>query len=502
MNMQNVGFVRPELSKLLPLYYLIRDCVSGEVAVKDMRTKYLPMPNAEDQSKENKARYEAYLQRAVFYNVARRTLFGLLGQVYLQEPELNIPTLLDTLVENATGTGINLTQLSKQAMAYNLTFSRAGIFVDYPNVEGQSGSSIADLESGKVRPTLYVYAPYEIINWRTIDVGAEEILSLVVLFETWCVADDGFELTNSAQYRVLRLDERGEYVHEIWREPQPTKYTGDKLPNRGNYQPLYSYRPRDAQGQPLREIPFMFIGSENNDPSPDNPLFYDLASLNLAHYRNSADYEESCYITGQPTPVLIGLSEEWVKNVLKGTVNFGSRGGIPLPPNADAKLLQAEPNTMLKEAMDTKERQMVALGARLVEQQEVQRTATEAELEEASQGSALVSAANNVSDAIEWALKWAARWIGQPDTAVTFKLNTDFDIGRIPPDERRQIVDEWQKGAITFTEMRVGLRKAGIATEPDNTAKTQIAADMAEAMAQEVDSQIELANATAEPAKG
>ncbi|ALH23593.1 portal protein [Pseudomonas phage PaMx42] len=480
--MPNVSFVRPELSKLLPMYYLIRDAIAGEPTVKEARTKYLPMPNASDQSKENKARYDAYIARAVFYNVARRTLFGLIGQVFMRDPVVKVPALLNPLVANATGSGINLTQLSKKAVSLNLAYSRAGILVDYPTTEGNGGASVADLEAGKIRPTLYVYAPTEIINWRTIDRGAEEVLSLVVIFETWCVQDDGFEMKNSGQFRVLRLDEEGYYVHEIWREPNPTKADGTKIP-RGNYQLHEVFKPTDANGNRLDEIPFMFMGSENNDVNPDNPNFYDLASLNLAHYRNSADYEESCYVVGQPTPVLTGLTEEWVNNVLKGTVNFGSRGGIPLPTGADAKLLQAEPNTMLKEAMDTKERQMVALGAKLVEQKEVQRTATEAELEAASEGSTLSSATKNVSAAFEWALKWAARWIGAGDAGVKFELNTDFDIARMTPDERRQIIEEWQKGAITFTEMRTGLRKAGIATEDDAKAKADIAKDTAEAMA-------------------
>lgn len=480
--MPNVSFVRPELSKLLPMYYLIRDAIAGEPTVKEARMKYLPMPNASDQSKENKARYDAYIARAVFYNVARRTLFGLIGQVFMRDPVVKVPALLNPLVANATGSGINLTQLSKKAVSLNLAYSRAGILVDYPTTEGNGGASVADLEAGRIRPTLYVYAPTEIINWRTIDRGAEEVLSLVVIFETWCVQDDGFEMKNSGQFRVLRLDDEGYYVHEIWREPNPTKADGTKIP-RGNYQLHEVFKPTDANGNRLDEIPFMFMGSENNDVNPDNPNFYDLASLNLAHYRNSADYEESCYVVGQPTPVLTGLTEEWVNNVLKGTVAFGSRVGIPLPTGADAKLLQAEPNTMLKEAMDTKERQMVALGAKLVEQKEVQRTATEAELEAASEGSTLASATKNVSAAFEWALKWAARWVGAGDAGVKFELNTDFDIARMTPDERRQIIEEWQKGAITFTEMRTGLRKAGIATEDDAKAKADIAKDTAEAMA-------------------
>lgn len=497
----NVAFVRMELAKLLPMYYLIRDVIAGEPTVKAAGPTYLPIPNAEDKSPENKARYEAYRTRAVFYNVARRTMFGLLGQVFKTEPVIKVPSLLESLVANATGTGVNLVQLAKKAVALNLSYSRCGLFVDYPTTDENGGATVADLEAGRIRPTLYVYSPTDIINWRTVDRGAEEILSLVVIFEPFCISDDGFEMKEGGQFRVLKLDENGEYVHEVWREPTPQTLKQGKMP-RGNFVIHNTTRPKDAQGNPLREIPFMFIGSENNDPSPDNPSFYDLCSLNIAHYRNSADYEESCYIVGQPTPVLIGLTEEWVKNVLKGVVAFGSRGGIPLPTGADAKLLQAEESTMLKEAMDTKERQMVALGAKLVEQKEVQRTATEASMEAASEGSTLATATKNVSAAFLWALQWAARWVGQVDSAVEFELNTDFDVARMQPAERAELIKEWQAGAITFEEMRNGLRKAGVATEEDAIAKATIAKDTAEAMSLEVDNAAALADATGKPEGG
>lgn len=478
----NVCFTRPELIELLPLYNLIRDAIAGEPTVKKAKTKYLPMPNAEDLSPENKARYEAYLARAVFYAVTRRTLYGLLGQVFLREPVIKVPSFLNQIVINATGSGINLIQLAKKAEAINLSFSRGGILTDYPATEEGKAASKADLENGKIRPTLYVYNPQEIINWRVTDRGAEEILSLIVLYESYTVEDDGFEMKNSHQFRVLRLDEGGEVVVELWREPQERKADGKAIPKSGNFLQHKVFLPKDASGKRLTEIPFTFFGSENNDPIPDNPIFYDLASLNMAHYRNSADYEETCYVVGQATPVATGLTEEWVKNVLKGVLSFGSRGGIPLPEGATIQLLQAEANSMSKEAMDTKERQMVALGAKLVEQKEVERTATEAKLESASEGSVLATATKNVSAAFTFALKWAARFVGVPETGIEFELNTDFDISNLSPDERKQVVEEWQKNAITFEEMRTVLRKAGVATEKDDVAKEKIKQDTIEAM--------------------
>lgn len=498
MSTPNVTFMRLELAKLLPLYQLIRDVISGETTVKEKKQKYLPKPNPDDTSKENEARYEAYLTRAVFYNVARRTLFGLIGQVFMREPSTKLPTSLDVVKVDATGTGVSLVQLSKQAVAYNLAYSRAGIFVDYPAIESEGGATVADLQSQKIRPTIFVYSPEEIINWRTIEIGAKEYLSLVVLFETFCYFDDGFEMKHAAQFRVLKLDEFGEYIQEIWREEKFTTIdpVNPKIPKKPFkwYQTFY---PKDFNGNYLKEIPFSFIGSENNDTNPDNPNFYDLASLNLAHYRNSADYEEACYITGQPTLAMIGLTEEWVEKVLKGKAAMGSRGGLPLPIGADAKLIQAEPNTMLKEAMDTKERQMVALGAKLVEQKQVQRTATEAGIEAASEGSTLANVAKNVAIAFEFALKWACRFVGSDVPEIKFELNTDYDISASDPAQRAEVIKEWQSGAITFEEMRTVLRKASIATEEDKTAKASIQADQAKAQADA----IALAQASKAPAQ-
>jgi len=201
---------------------------------------------------------------------------------------------------------------------------------------------------------------------------------------------------------------------------------------------------------------------------------YDLASINIAHYRNSADYEEACFIVGQPTPILSGLTEDWVSNVLKGVVAFGSRGGIPLPVGGDAKLLQAVENTMVKEAMEAKERQMVALGAKLVEQKSVQRTAFETKVESTSEGSILSSTAKNVSSAFLWALQKCAMFIGQDESSIEFELNTDFDLANITPEEQARVIANWQAGALSFKEMRDQLRRAGSATDEDEVVLAEV----------------------------
>jgi hypothetical protein len=126
---KNVAFIRKEIRSLMPLYRLIRDCLSGSETVKAQRTKYLPMPNPTNKSPENIARYDQYLLRAVFYNVTRRTLIGLVGQVFSRDPVVNLPKEMDKIIKNATGGGVTLNQLSKKSLAMTLAYSRRSLIL-------------------------------------------------------------------------------------------------------------------------------------------------------------------------------------------------------------------------------------------------------------------------------------------------------------------------------------------------------------------------------------
>jgi len=123
--------------------------------------------------------------------------------------------------------------------------------------------------------------------------------------------------------------------------------------------------------------------------------------------------------------------------------------------------------------MKHKERQMVALGAKLVEPQAVQRTATEASIDQSYETSTLSASADNVSDAFTQGLRWAAQFEGvSPEAmnAIKFELNTEFDLIKLSSNERSALIQEWQAQALSFGEMRANLRRAGIATMPDDEA--------------------------------
>ena len=463
--MSKVNFEHPKYEDLKPVWKQVEDCIAGDRLVKAGGETYLPKPNPTDTSLENAVRYEQYQKRAVFYNVVGRTLSGLVGQVFARPANVQYPDLLEPIVQDSDGSGVSLEQQAKCVLGHVIANGRSGLFVDYPAAE--LTATRQDQLEGKIRPTILHYEARSIINWRTRRIGAQSKLTLVVLSESHVVDDDyDFAPEVVPQYRVLRLDAEG-YRVELWRQSKDT----------GEFVVAEEFTPTDSNNRPLTEIPFIFVGWENNDPEPDLPPLYDLSILNLAHYRNSADYEESSYICGQPTLYVSGLDQPWVDDVLGGEFRLGSRGAIPLPEGGNAGLLQAQPNSLPKEAMDTKEKQMVALGAKLVEQKQIQRTATEAAIENSSETSVLASAANNTSAAFQKALEWCLEFVGTSGEVI-FELNTDFDIFRLNPQEQAALLSLWQNDVITWEEMRDNLRRASIAELPNDEAKEQIEASV------------------------
>ena len=478
-----VSHISRHLHNMRAQYELIADCLGGEKRIKYRRTLYLPMVRPEDISRENIKRYENFLRRAIFYNVAERTLEGLLGQIFMRDPQPDgVPTQLDPVIADANGEGVSLDQLAQKATKLDIAYGRAGLWVDYPPTTG--ATTVAQQNSGEIRATVHLYEPYKIINWHHKKVGAKKILDMVVLEEEYeaPVLDNIYASELKRQWRVLLLDstKNNIYTVTVYREDAPNS------PAIIEGQIQY-FEPVDASGNNLTKLPFKFLGVNANDPDMDEPPMYSICSINIGHYRNSADYEESIHIHGQATPWAAGLTQSWLDDVLHGSLDFGAHGGIPLPTGATIGMLQAEANGIAKEAMDGKERQMVALGAKLVQQVEVQRTATEADQENTSEASVLSKIAKNVSAGFEWALGICGQFTipgFNPDkNHIKYSLNSEFDLVSLSAQERQELVAEWNAGAISWTEMRASLKQAGIATQENEIAKAEIKKDQQEAYA-------------------
>lgn len=444
---------RDELREAEKEWDIIFDALEGETAIKKRREKYLPMPEGnENDPAKTISRYEAYLTRAVYFNMTAPTRNALVGQIFLRSPEVKLPTVMEKMEENANGEGLTLEQLIRQAANNVLPYGRAGILADFPVTDGEVTK--AELDSGEALPVIKFYDPWSIRNWQYKTVGKRKKLVFLMLREYYEYQDEKtWKVSLKKRYRVYRLKDDKECWCDVYSEGADGKYLPDS-----------SLSITDKNAKPLDRIPFEFIGSENNDAEIDKAPFSDFAKLNIGHFRNSADYEESVFLLGQPTLLLVGLKEEWLTHHLPKGIAIGSRNAIPLNEGADGKLLQALPNTLAFEAMTHKEEQMIASGAKIIQARHtVERKEAEIEVESASQKSQLMIIRDNLQLAFTQALKLCALFVADSDEGIELELNDNFDLTSMTAEEIRYTSELCDKHHIAESELRRILKRSGIA---------------------------------------
>lgn len=476
--MPNVDFKRPEYEAELHRWVTVDDTDTGEDAVKAKKTEYLPQPNADDNSPENNERYKAYLKRTVYVNFVNRTTTGLTGEVFAKDPVIELPPTIDKYHDDIDGHGVTLEQQSKKAVKRNLKHARGGLFVDYSKVEGEDITQ-SMIDQGLARPAIVLYDAKQIINWRVEKIGGLNKLVLVVIKETQTVVseEDEFEDEEKDVWRVLKLED-SIYTQELYEESDDTSNGGS-----GGFVaiPDSLAMPTDMKGQTFDTIPFQFFGTENNDSEIDKTILYDIATVNLGHYRNSSSYEQSVFDNGVMT-IGINIGEmtpdqfkaaNGNKIRLGSTIVYGNGGG--LDP------VQAEANTIANEAMLRKEEQMVALGARIMQGDASNKTATATDIDNKSQTSMLSSIAQNISQSYQQALYWMEMFsnknYGTIDD-ITFELSDDYSSLVFDPAKAQAYASLIMSETITQSEARDNLRETGMKLlETDEEYKAEIEAN-------------------------
>jgi len=437
MSINNVDFTRPEYKAAAPQWKLVRDvCRGGE----DINT-YLPELVEQDDARKKK-RNKDYQDRAVFYPITGNTRNGMIGMAFKKDPLVAVIEKLSCLKDDADGAGSSIYQLAQSSLESVLEVGRHGLYVDY--------------NSDSKLPYIFQYRAEDIINWRTARINGRTMLTLVVLRET-VEEEDGFGFKDAIQYRVLAIED-GHFICRVYR-----KAAGQSV-----FQIDSEYMPERAGNGVWDEIPFTFIGAQNNDHTIDEAPLLGLAKINLGHYRNSADYEDSVFFCGQVQPYLGGLDTTWRDHLEKTGVIVGSRSPVMLPKDGFFGYAQAQPNMLAKEAMDSKRDYMVALGAQLVSADSKVKTVIQSVGEQNAQTSILSICCSNVSDAFSKALMWCAEYLGLDTTDISFEINKDL-VNHIADSAMiREIVSAWQSSAIRKSDLVRSLQKYDVIDPADD----------------------------------
>jgi len=441
----------PEYEQYIDEWKRVNDCCEGQRAIKVARDKYLkPMEGITT----NDSRYKNYLERACFVNFTGRTKEGLKGSLFRKDPEMDIPEGLEYLLDNADGAGESLISLTKDLAGEVISKGRFCLLVDFPSVE--SGLTLEQEQALEPRACINRYTAENFINWNVSNIGGRKILTMAVLSEPYDADTDEFGYEMETQYRVLRLRD-GVYSQQVYRDGKP--YTQE-------------FEPRKADGSTFNYIPLFIAGSENNDASVDLPPLADIANINIAHYRNSADLEENCFIHGQLTlGVTSSLSLTQFAEANPAGITVGSMAGHFLGESGGFSSVQASENQLADKLMERKEGQMRKLGARMIvigTLENTSKTATQSKIDATGESSVLATITDNVSEAIATCIKWCGDFMGIDAEDVTFKLNKKFFDDDADPQLMMAAIQLNDRGIIAKSDIQDFARLQGI-VKPERT---------------------------------
>lgn len=469
----SVDFKRPDFLEACQMWHLIRDIIAGEQRVKDhdfhalhinydsnktsieffdqydslnklrKRDTYLRVINPDDRDIDNLRRNAQYIKCAVLMNVTKRTQQGMSGLMFAKRPKVELSPTIEYLNDDADGSGIKLEQQMKSVAKNTIATGRHGLLAEFPATD--SPSNVRDVQNGN-RAYIQPYKAENIINWRTKSVGAKKMLTLVVLREFIEVEVDEFELEVREIYRVLKLDENGLYTVEV------------HLMDEG--QTIEHYEPKNGLGARMDYIPFCFVGAEDNDESIDHPPLYDIAALNMGHYRNSADVEENSFFASQMTITAAGLTQQWIDDVWQGKATIGSRAVLTGNEGASFGSIQASESNLARSLMEDKQKQMTLLGAKLIEPSGQNKTATQSAIDAADANSVLSCIAANVEDAYKKVIGYVQDFMNDSGE-VMIEFSTEFVDPELDPQEITALLQAYVQGAMSLDSFLWNMKRGG-----------------------------------------
>lgn len=352
------------------------------------------------------------LQRGYFYNMVKRTTDSMVGTV-MRKPFI---TEYTPLVHDQLTLGTFISNIIKGV----ITQGRVGILVDF--------------DEQTQRPYLVQVDNEDIINWRP------DNSLYVIRQETYRPKkDDRYELEEVEYYRELYIDEQtGFYNVRVWEE------YGDE-----QYKVVEQYIPT-RRGQPLTFIPFFCVTPYDMMCKCEEPPVYNLAQINISHYKSILDIEHGAHFTALPQPYIAGdLNNEYGTEFFVGATHL-----LVLDQGTQVGYLEfsGEGLSAIERRIEVKEKEMISLGAELMSPKRGVESADALNIRALSQTATLINIATSVEAAIHRGIQICVFWEnpGLPELPeVQFELNKDFTDLTLSASDMKVLMELYLNGTIS-----------------------------------------------------
>jgi hypothetical protein len=388
--------------------------------------------------------YAAYLNRGSWYGALAKTANAFIGQIYRRTPVVTLTKRLENREKNVDNAGSSIYTFTKNGTFEVLTKGRYGLYID---VEPDSGT-----RTSIPTPFMVGYNAESIRNWRHRVIDGVPTLDQVILQDTVSMpAADGYGSVYRPRFRVLELDEEGIYNVHFWSHNRDGQLVQD-----GNR----IYPRLKIGGEPIRRIPFVFMGPRNLKATPEQPPMLAMAEANIQHWRFSVDLNAGLHKLAFPVPWIQGVNpDDNHKFLISEEIIW------LLPAGASAEYLEfkGEGLQTLERAVERQERHMAKLGAQMLEDKKrVTETAEALNVRSSGETASLADIAMSCSEGFTEALRIMAELVDENPDDVQCTLNTDFEAGGMSAQDLLGLVTAKTQGLLTLEDYAWNLQRGEV----------------------------------------
>jgi hypothetical protein len=401
----SVSNIHPDYRGFQKSWKKIRDCLKGEDKIKSETITYLPQP--EGMKNEYEAAYYAYIERAHFPLITSYALSGALGLVISKLPEFHVPSSLEYILKNATRDNKTIQQFFLDIIIEIFQTGRVPLLIDYLT------------EKNEFR--FVQYNAEEFINWKMgYTSTGEQKLKLGVIKEKVVEPDDIFSHETNDEYRVLYLNEDGQYTSQIFKEGYNSARELTINSNVAMIPTVY--------GTTFDKIPMVVAGSIDNSFDIQPIPLVSVANCSVQIYRKEADLANSEFLSCNPTLVIVGASnDDNLPNVVGSSV-------MMVIPNEQARVFYTTTDTAalthVKDHIKDLYEEAIRHGVAILDARKGVEAAEALRIRQTTQSATIFSIYMSAVNAIKTGLEYICEWGGfnkeeiQIDTPNS--LNTGF----------------------------------------------------------------------------
>jgi hypothetical protein len=421
------SYVRPDLLAVQPDLDLVANLLAGTRKMWEVSAsaKYIRQWKDEDN-----AVYELRRKCETVFEGLGRTLSAAVGMLFAKQPAIEWNQSEAALAEfwqnvDAQGTkgDVFVKRFSEQAIRDGLAI----ILTDHPTPPPEYTPAWGEPRARELglRPTFAVYAREQAISWRTGVVNNQRVLTQLVLHETAEVESEGFGVSQSHRYRVIRLI-NGVATWTLYEQ------TEERARDQGHFRVVGSGTFTNRKGQPANFLPvsIAYTGRTDGIMCATIPLL-GVAWANLAHWQVSTDLRFARSVAAFAQPVVTGALMPDAQTGQPGTLKIGPLVAVQVQAEGsfEWKGPPVEAFDPLENGVKEKLEQLGRMGLSFLNAEtRAAETAESKRIDSVAQNATLATAAQGIEDAVNMALEHAAWFMGiDKAEAPSLSINRDYE---------------------------------------------------------------------------